>query len=102
MRDKPPLTQAVLTAAEHCFGVGNCGWRSCPQSVGVGGGIAGFGAGLVVIDDPVRNRADAESEVFRSRVWDWFNDDIYTRLSLMRRSFSFRRVGMRMIWRGVC
>ncbi|MBP7377490.1 MAG: terminase family protein [Pyrinomonadaceae bacterium] len=50
------------------------------RSVGVGGGIAGFGAGLVVIDDPVRNRADAESEVFRSRVWDWFNDDIYTRL----------------------
>ena len=50
------------------------------RSVGVGGGIAGFGAGLVVIDDPVRNRADAESEVFRNRVWDWFNDDIYTRL----------------------
>ena len=50
------------------------------RSVGVGGGIAGFGAGLVVIDDPVRNRADAESEVFRDRVWDWFNDDIYTRL----------------------
>ncbi len=50
------------------------------RSVGVGGGIAGFGAGLVVIDDPVRNRADAESEVFRSRVWEWFNDDIYTRL----------------------
>lgn len=50
------------------------------RSVGVGGGIAGFGAGLIVIDDPVRNRADAESEAFRERVWDWFNDDIYTRL----------------------
>ncbi len=50
------------------------------RAVGVGGGIAGFGAGLVVIDDPVRSRADAESEAFRERVWDWFNDDIYTRL----------------------
>ena len=50
------------------------------RSVGVGAGIAGFGAGLVVIDDPVRNRADAESETYRERVWDWFNDDIYTRL----------------------
>ena len=49
------------------------------RSVGVGAGIAGFGAGLVVIDDPVRNRADAESETYRERVWDWFNDDIYTR-----------------------
>lgn len=50
------------------------------RSVGVGAGIAGFGAGLIVIDDPVRNRQDAESETFRDRVWDWFNDDIYTRL----------------------
>ncbi len=50
------------------------------RSVGVGAGIAGFGGGLIVIDDPVRNRADAESETFRDKVWDWFNDDIYTRL----------------------
>ena len=50
------------------------------RAVGVGAGIAGFGAGLVVIDDPVRNRADAESDTYREKVWDWFNDDIYTRL----------------------
>lgn len=50
------------------------------RAVGVGAGIAGFGAGLVVIDDPVRNRADAESQTYRDRVWEWFSDDIYTRL----------------------
>ncbi len=50
------------------------------RAVGAGAGIAGFGAGLIIIDDPVRNRADAESETFRDKVWDWFNDDIYTRL----------------------
>ena len=50
------------------------------RSVGVGAGIAGFGAGLIVIDDPVKNRAEAESEAFRDRVWEWFNDDIYTRM----------------------
>lgn len=50
------------------------------RSVGVGAGIAGFGAGLIVIDDPVRNRSDAESVVYRRRVWEWFNDDIYTRM----------------------
>lgn len=50
------------------------------RSAGVGAGIAGFGAGLVVIDDPVRNRADAESQTYRDRVWEWFSDDIYTRL----------------------
>jgi predicted phage terminase large subunit-like protein len=50
------------------------------RSVGVGAGIAGFGAGLIVIDDPVKNRAEAESETYRERVWEWFNDDIYTRM----------------------
>jgi len=50
------------------------------RAVGVGGGIAGFGAGLIVIDDPVKNRAEAESQAFRDRVWEWFNDDIYTRM----------------------
>jgi len=50
------------------------------RSVGVGAGIAGFGAGLIVIDDPVKNRAEAESVTYRDRVWEWFNDDIYTRM----------------------
>ncbi len=50
------------------------------RSVGVGGGIAGFGASLIVIDDPVRNRADAESRTYRDRVDEWFKDDIYTRM----------------------
>ncbi len=50
------------------------------RAAGVGAGIAGFGAGLVVIDDPVRSRADAESATFRDKVFDWFNDDVYTRL----------------------
>lgn len=50
------------------------------RSVGVGGGIAGFGAGLIVIDDPVRSRADAESANKRERADDWFKNDIYTRL----------------------
>ncbi len=50
------------------------------RAVGVGAGIAGFGGGLIIIDDPIRNRADAESKTIRDNVWDWFNDDIYTRL----------------------
>ena len=50
------------------------------RAVGVGGGVTGFGADLIVIDDPVKSRAEAESETFRDNVWEWFNDDIYTRL----------------------
>ncbi len=50
------------------------------RAVGSGSGVTGFGANLIVIDDPVKNRAQAESETFRNRVWDWYKDDLYTRL----------------------
>ena len=50
------------------------------RSVGVGSGVTGFGASLIVIDDPIKSRAEAESETYRERVWDWFTDDLYTRL----------------------
>jgi predicted phage terminase large subunit-like protein len=50
------------------------------RSVGVGSGVTGFGATLIVIDDPIKSRAEAESETYRERVWDWFTDDLYTRL----------------------
>lgn len=45
-----------------------------------GGVVRSVGVGLIVIDDPVKNRAEAESETNRERVWEWFNDDIYTRM----------------------
>jgi predicted phage terminase large subunit-like protein len=50
------------------------------RAVGVGGGITGFGADLVIIDDPIKSRAEAESKTYRERCHDWFNDDLYTRL----------------------
>ncbi len=50
------------------------------RAVGVGAGITGFGADLVIIDDPIKSRAEAESSKFRERIWNWFNDDLYTRL----------------------
>jgi predicted phage terminase large subunit-like protein len=51
------------------------------RAVGVGAGITGFGGGLVIIDDPIRSRADAESDTFRDKTHEWFTDDIYTRLT---------------------
>lgn len=50
------------------------------RAVGVGAGITGFGADLVIIDDPVKGHAQAESATMRENVWEWFNSDIYTRL----------------------
>jgi predicted phage terminase large subunit-like protein len=47
---------------------------------GVGSPPTGVGFDGIVIDDPVRRRADAESPAFRERAWDWYTDDLYTRL----------------------
>ena len=49
-------------------------------AAGVGGAIAGRRADLVVIDDPVRSREDADSELIRDKTWDWYKSDLYTRL----------------------
>ena len=50
-------------------------------AAGVGGGITGKGAHELVIDDPVKNRDDAESEYNRDSVWDWYTSTAYTRLA---------------------
>lgn len=47
---------------------------------GVGRGIAGFRAGGGLIDDPIRTRQDADSELIRDRQWEWFTNDFRTRL----------------------
>lgn len=47
---------------------------------GVGSPPTGTGFRRIIIDDPIRRREDAESEVHREKVWDWFTDDLYTRL----------------------
>lgn len=50
------------------------------RAAGVGAGVTGFGAHLCLIDDPIKSRKEAESKTYRDAVWDWFNDDLYTRL----------------------
>ena len=50
------------------------------RAVGVGGGVTGMGADLIIIDDPVKSREEANSEVYREKCWSWYTDDLYTRL----------------------
>ena len=47
---------------------------------GVGSPPTGTGFHGILIDDPVRRREDADSETYREKTWDWFSDDLYTRL----------------------
>ena len=50
------------------------------NAVGVGSGVTGYGADLIMIDDPIKGRSEAESKLRRDNVWEWYTDDIYTRL----------------------
>jgi predicted phage terminase large subunit-like protein len=49
-------------------------------AVGVGGPLTGRGAHLLLIDDPVKNREEADSETIRRRIRDWYTSTAYTRL----------------------
>lgn len=50
------------------------------RAVGVGGGVTGQGAHIIVIDDPVKSRKEVESETYREDCWNWYTEDIYSRL----------------------
>jgi predicted phage terminase large subunit-like protein len=49
-------------------------------TAGVGGPITGRGAHLLIIDDPVKNNQDANSELMRERAWDWWRSTARSRL----------------------
>lgn len=49
-------------------------------AAGVGGSITGRRADLAVIDDPVKSREDADSDRSRQKAWDWYVNDLLTRL----------------------
>lgn len=49
-------------------------------AAGVRGPITGRRADLALIDDPVKSREEADSEIIRERVKDWYVNDLYTRL----------------------
>ena len=51
------------------------------QAVGVGGSLTGRGADILIIDDPIKDHAEAHSATQRQRVWDWFTSVAMTRLS---------------------
>lgn len=48
---------------------------------GIGGPITGRGAHVLLIDDPVKNAEEAESQRTREAHWEWFTSTAYTRLA---------------------
>jgi hypothetical protein len=51
------------------------------NALGVGGAATGKGAGILIIDDPVKNREEADSEVVSESIWDWYKSTARTRIT---------------------
>lgn len=51
------------------------------KSRGIQAGIAGHAGDFILIDDPIKNRAEADSDIYRDRIWGEFINSIYTRRS---------------------
>lgn len=50
------------------------------DSTGLGGAITGKGADLLIIDDPIKNKEEADSDTYREKAWDYYTSTLYTRL----------------------
>ena len=50
-------------------------------AAGVGTAITGRGADILLIDDPLKDREEADSEIQRDKVWGWYTSTAYTRLA---------------------
>jgi predicted phage terminase large subunit-like protein len=57
------------------------GTRGGYVAAGVGGGITGKGAHVLLIDDPIKNAEEADSAETREKLWDWYGSTAYTRLA---------------------
>lgn len=50
------------------------------RCAGVGGGITGMGGKLLLLDDAIKNAEEANSKVYRDKVWEWYTSTFFTRL----------------------
>ena len=55
------------------------GRKGVYRSAGVGGSITGMGGNCLIVDDPFRSRADAESPTIRNKVYEWYTSTFRTR-----------------------
>ncbi|MDD2753893.1 MAG: terminase family protein [Methanothrix sp.] len=56
------------------------GHQGMYRSAGVGGGITGMGCVYGIIDDPIKNREEANSATYREKIKEWYTSTFYTRL----------------------
>lgn len=56
------------------------GRRGGVRAVGVGGALTGRGFDVCIIDDPIKGRKEADSELVRDDLWHWWQGTLRTRI----------------------
>ncbi len=56
------------------------GRRGIYESTGLQGTLTGKGGNVLLVDDPVKNQQEADSEVYRNRMHEWYSTTFRTRL----------------------
>ena len=74
-----PIHLATDSRAKNKFNIAPP-YRGQMLAVGAAGSIMGFGAGLFIVDDPIKNVADADSEVKQQKLREWFGGVVRSRL----------------------
>lgn len=69
-------TKGTRNSSEHHI----VGRRGKYRGQGVGGSFTGKGANFIIIDDPIKGREIADSVTFRERLWNFYNNDLFSRL----------------------
>lgn len=75
------IFETTLSEDSQAKGKWNTNGRGAYSAVGVGGSVTGKGAKILIIDDPIKNRQDADSIVIRNGIWNWYKSTARTRLS---------------------
>lgn len=81
MANKKVFEVDVDPANQSAESWGIDGYRGGVTAAGVGGAITGKGAKIAIIDDPVKNAEEADSETMREKIWEWYTSTLYTRLT---------------------
>lgn len=71
-------TVATRNSSEHHI----LGHKGKYRGQGVGGSFTGKGANFILVDDPIKGREIADSEAFRERLWNFWNNDLFSRLEV--------------------
>lgn len=69
------VSMATTKVTDWQTGIADGGFTA----TGIGGMLTGKGANILIIDDPTKDRATAESRIYRDKTWDWFTSTAYTR-----------------------